>query len=412
VFKFAPKRDNEPLKVCVVGSGTKFLSGISYYTHRLATALEQSHKVSVILMRGLLPTAFYPGKKRVGANLTNVSYSPQTPVFNGVDWFWLPSIFQALFFLWKNRPDVIVFQWWTGTVAHSYVFLALVARLLGAKVIIEFHEVQDTGELKIPFAATYVNLVAPLLVKLAAGFIIHSEFDRPFLEERYKIQNRSVAVIPHGPYDHYRAEQTEREAPSDCVNLLFFGTIRPYKGLEDLVRAFDAIPENEIKHYWLTVVGETWEGWTLPDELIARSRYRDRITFVNRYVTDAEVAAFYAGADAVVLPYHRSSASGPLHVTMNHGLPVIVTRVGGLIEAAEAYAGAILVPPQDSEAIKNAIRQVKAMKGQRFEDVHSWANNAARYTALFEQITGQVTPVTPLEISYKISPETEKESVA
>ena len=92
------------------------------------------------------------------------------------------------------------------------------------------------------------------------------------------------------------------------------------------------------------MVGETWEGWTLPAELIAASPAADRITLVNRYVTDAEVDRFFAEADVVVLPYRRSSASGPLHIAMSHGLPVVVTAVGGLVEAAEHYSGTVFVP--------------------------------------------------------------------
>ena len=68
--------------------------------------------------------------------------------------------------------------------------------------------------------------------------------------------------------------------------------------------------------YWLTVVGETWEGYTLPAERIAASRHGARITFVNRYVHDADPDAYLRGADAVMLPYRRSSLSGPLHVAM------------------------------------------------------------------------------------------------
>ena len=73
---------------------------------------------------------------------------------------------------------------------------------------------------------------------------------------------------------------------------MFFGLIRPYKGLEDLIKAFDALSATEAESFTLTVVGETWEGWELPAELIAASPYRDRINFVNRYVTDSEAAAF------------------------------------------------------------------------------------------------------------------------
>ncbi len=372
-------------RVCVVGSGTRFLSGISYYTLRLANAFAGSNQVSVILMRRLLPARLYPGRARVGKRLSSLTYDPTVRVFDGVDWYWLPSIVRALAFLIRHRPDLVSLQWWSGTVLHSYLVLALATRLYGGRVVIEFHELLDTGELRLPLARAFVALLAPVLIRLGNAFVVHSEFDRNALEKQYDVSGRPVSVIPHGPYDHYErppARPAHRDAPATSCNLLFFGVIRPFKGLEDLIRAFDAIPEGEIGGFWLTVVGETWEGWTLPAELIARSRYRARMTFINRYVPDDDVAAFFSGADAVVLPYHRSSASGPLHVAMSHGLPVVVTRVGGLTEAAAGYEGAILVPPRDPLALQQALAKAAAMRGLRFSDAHSWEHTVGRYEAL------------------------------
>ncbi|MBV9688717.1 MAG: glycosyltransferase [Ktedonobacteraceae bacterium] len=381
--------ENTQLRVCVVGAGTRFLSGISYYTLRLVNALARSCKVSAILMRQLLPTHFYPGRKRVGANLTRLEYDPAVRVFDGVDWYWLPSMLRALLLLIQERPQVVVFQWWSGTVLHSYLLLALVTRLLGARVVIEFHEVLDTGEAKLRLAQAYVRLIAPLVVRLAHGLVIHSEYDHKLLQGYYDLERRPVALIPHGPYDHYQladGEQGQRTAPASCCNLLFFGVIRPYKGLEDLIRAFDALPEDEIAGYWLTIVGETWEQWTMPTNLIHQSRYSDRITFVNRYVSDAEVGQFFAGADAVVMPYHRASTSGPLHIAMSWGLPIVVTRVGGLIEAVAGYEGAILVPPGDVAMLQSALSQVARLRGKRYTDSHSWEHSVTSYHQLFEAI--------------------------
>ncbi|HEX4704690.1 MAG TPA: glycosyltransferase, partial [Pseudonocardiaceae bacterium] len=166
-----------------------------------------------------------------------------------------------------------------------------------------------------------------------------------------------------------RAPRSARD--DDVCRLLFFGTIRPYKGLEHLIAAFDQLPAD----YRLTVVGETWEGWTAPLELIARSPHRDRITLVNRYVSDDEVTGFFARADAVVLPYVRSSASGPLHIAMSNGLPVVVTAVGGLAEAVADYEGAITVPPADVPALTDALRSVRELAGIRYPDPHSWQRN-------------------------------------
>ncbi len=381
--------ENRQLRVCVVGAGKRFLSGISYYTLHLVNALAYTDKVSVILMRQLLPTRFYPGRKRVGANLTQLEYASTVQVFDGVDWYWLPSIFRSLIFLIREHSDVIVFQWWSGTVLHSYLVLALAARLLKAQVVIEFHEVLDTAEAKRPLAQSYVRFIAPFVIRLAHGFVIHSEYDEQLLRRHYDLGKRSIALIPHGPYDIYQSTDSKlghRAAPASCCNLLFFGVIRPFKGLEDLIMAFDALPENEIANYWLTIVGETWEGWTLPTNLINQSRYRDRITFVNHYVSDAEMAQFFANADAVVLPYHRSSTSGPLHIAMSCGLPVVVTRVGGLVEAVANYRGAVLVPSEDSTALKNALVQVAQLRGTRYSNPYSWNHTVTLYHTLFDTI--------------------------
>lgn len=375
-----------PLRVCVVGAGMRFMSGISVYTVRLANALAQQQPTAALLMRQLLPTFLYPGKRRVGSDLTQMTFDKTVPVFDGVDWYWLPSMLRAILFLLRIRPQIMVFQWWTGTVLHSYLLLALVARALGAKIVIEFHEVLDTGEARIPVVQTYTNALARLILRLTDACTVHSAFDRDLLSAHYPLGARPIAVIPHSPFDQFRSAQAGpvlREAPPDVCNLLFFGIIRPYKGLEDLVRAFDSIPEDEIGGYWLTVVGETWEGWTLPTELIAQSRYRDRITFVNRYVHDEEVTAFFNGANAVVLPYHRSSMSGPLQVAMGHGLPLVITAVGGLSEAVQSYEGAITIPPESPDAIRTAIRAVAQLRGQHFTSPQSWDDTATRYRALF-----------------------------
>ena len=379
--------DASEYRVCVVGSGTRFLSGISYYTLRLANALAQSHRVSAILMRQLLPTFAYPGRKRVGAPLIESAFAPDVRVFDGVDWYWLPSIFRAMCLLLREHPDLLIFQWWTATVIHSYVALALVARVMDKRIVIEFHEVLDPGELRLAPVRAYVALLGPLLIRLADAFVVHSDHDRDALERRYGIHTRLIAKVHHGPYDQYvtrRPAEGRRRAASSVCNLLYFGVIRPYKGVEDLIRAFDEIPN--IQEFWLTIVGETWEGWTLPAELIARSRYRERITFINRYVPDSEVAAVFAGADAVVLPYLRSSASGPLHIAMSYGLPVVITSVGGLPEAVDGYQGAVLIPPRDPDALLKALLEVRQLRGKHSVDPHSWTQTVARYAALFESL--------------------------
>jgi glycosyltransferase involved in cell wall biosynthesis len=356
------------------------LSGITYYTYSLCQALSARCEVSAILMRQLLPTRLYPGRDRVGADIASITLPPAVPHFDGVDWFWGLTLARALWFLARRRPQTLIFQWWTGTVLHTYLALALMARILRIRIVVEFHEVLDTGEDRMVWVSRYVRLIGPLLFRLASGYIVHSKYEQELIMTHFGLTDKPCAIIPHANYDHYRNGQRCRIAPEDCCNLLYFGLIRPYKGLEDLVRAFNTIPEDQIGRYWLTVVGETWEGCTLPTELIAQSPYRNRITFVNRYVSDEEVDAVFGGADVVVLPYHRSSQSGPLHVALHYGLPVVVTAVGGLVEAVEGYDGAVLTEPANPQALLAAIRQAAGLRGRCFDDPRSWPATADRYT--------------------------------
>ena len=378
------------VRVVVAGSGWQFLSGISYYTCRLSNALHQRYDVGAILMRRLLPTRLYPGRGRVGQRLSDLAYADGIPVFDGVDWWGVPSLIRAVRFLRRLRPDVLVLQWWTGTVLHSYLVLCLAARLAGIRVVIEFHEVQDTGEARHRWAARYVRALIRPLLRRTDGVIVHSRFDQAVLHRTYALAGVAQEIALHGPFDHHgravpacrRPSAGPGAGSSTGCRLLFFGTIRPYKGLEDLIEAFARLPES----YRLTVVGETWEGWTLPADLIAGSPAAGRITFVNRYVADAEVDEFFAGADLVVLPYRRSSASGPLHIAMSHGLPVVVTAVGGLVEAAERYTGTTFVPAGSPDALADAIVEATANTGRRHTDPSSWEESVAAYGRLFGKI--------------------------
>jgi glycosyltransferase involved in cell wall biosynthesis len=378
-------------RILVIGAGTRLLSAMSYYTLQLTNALAQRFAVAIIPMRQLIPTFLYPGRSRVGSTATRLELDPSVAVIGEIDWFWGFSLARAMCRLRAWRPDAVVFQWWTGSVLHTYLALALFARLLGTRVIVEFHEVLDTAEQRIPLARVWVRLLGRPFFGLADAFVIHSEADREPISERYGIGNRPCVAIPHGPIDHFASDEHTpslplRDPPPGITNLLFFGIIRPYKGLEDLVEAFELLDDDEVMHYWLTVVGETWEGWDLPIRLIESSRHRSRITLVNRFVEDDEVTAYFAGADAAVLPYHRSSASSPASVAMANGLPLVLTAVGGLPEAVADYEGAILVPPRDPHALRDAIRRLPQLCGRRYDDQHSWEHTASAYERLISQL--------------------------
>lgn len=385
------------LKVCVVGSGTKFVSGISYYTYFLATALTRRHEVTSILMRHLIPKRLYPGRRRVGQNVMVYDLAEEVPTFDGIDWWALPSVPRAMSFLRAQRPDVLIFQWWSASVLLWYLLLARQAVALGTVVVVELHEDLDTGEAKLPLIGWFAKRGLRALCWQAAALVVHSAWDRDRMSASLGVSQERFRVIPHAPFpvvdDAADAADTgDASDPrlasemSEELTVLFFGTIRPYKGLEHLVQAYEHV-RNEYALPWkLLVVGETWEGWSLPLELIANSKYRDDIELVNRYVTDEEVAGFFKRADVVALPYLRSSASGPLAIAEACGLPVVVTAVGGLVEAVADYSGAVQVQPGDPYDLTRGLLAAADLRGRTHAEPLTWDDVAESYTDIFASV--------------------------
>jgi glycosyltransferase involved in cell wall biosynthesis len=381
----------------VVGPGDRFLSGVSYCTALLTSALAEQGQVAMLLLRRLCPVIFYPGRARVGRT-DGALPLPEVPTFNGLDWFWGRSALGALRFWRRIRPSVVILQWWTGTVLHSYLALALLAKRGGARLVVEFHEVQDVGEASLPLVSRYTRAGMRLLLSRADAVVVHSEFDRHALRDSYpQLADLPTEVIPIGSFANHvpsgsavacgegKVAALHGAPRGEPVRLLIFGVVRPYKGHSELAEAVRLLTSSGLDVH-VSAIGEVWQGYRRPLDDLAAILPPDRLTIVDRYVADDEVPGFFAAADLVVLPYLRSSASGPLATAMACGLPVVTTSVGGLVEATAGYTGAVLVPPGDAAALADGIRSALPLIGTVHPDQYSWADAAERYAALLGRI--------------------------
>jgi glycosyltransferase involved in cell wall biosynthesis len=323
---------------------------------------------------------------------------PNVPVFNGLDWYWGPSALRAWRFWRQIQPHTVILQWWTGTVLHSYLTLAWLAQRSGARLVVEFHEVQDVGEARLPLVGRYTQVGMHRLLRHTDAVVVHSEFDRALVQAAYpQVADLPVEVILHGPYEQYadaaiRRQVAARARPrqGEPIRLLVFGVVRPYKGHAELAEAVRLLLTSGLDVH-VSVVGEVWQGYREPLDRLAALLPAERLTIVDRYVADAEVLGFFTDTHVVVLPYHRSSASGPLHIAMSLGLPVVTTSVGGLVEATAGYTGAVLVRPRDPVALAMGIRAALPLVGMSHADPHSGSYTVERFTALLRRIGGTTT---------------------
>jgi glycosyltransferase involved in cell wall biosynthesis len=163
-----------------------------------------------------------------------------------------------------------------------------------------------------------------------------------------------VHVIPHGAFDHLTRQPEEQALPPELAQVegpvvLYFGTLRPYKGIEVLLEAFRQVEGAEL---W--VVGNPLG--TSPERL--RELAPPNVRFVTRYVQDPEAPAFLRRADLLVLPHLKVDQSGVLFAGLAFGKPMVLSDVGGFGELAREHRAGRLVPPGDPRALAAALNEL------------------------------------------------------
>ena len=354
--------NRQPIRIAILGPSPRFLSGISYFTMRLANALAPGNQVTAVLFRNMLPTRLFPGWRRVGSEITELDFAAGVRVQEILDWYnpltWVCA-YRTL-----RKAEVVILEWWTSSVAHMYFALGLLNRGR-VPVVIEFHEVVDPLEQSILPIRYYSRVMGRLIRKQADQYVVHSEADKKLIRLHYRIPGEDITIIPHGLYDQYRmigqVEARETLGFSEKNIILFFGLLRPYKGVPALIRAFEQLPGPLRSESRLVIAGEAWEDQESVT-MAKSSRYAAQITVINRYVEDREISLLFSASDLLVIPYTRASQSGVAHIAMAYGLPVVASEVGGLVESLGAYQGTTFTRPGDIKGISEGIEKALSVK--------------------------------------------------
>jgi glycosyltransferase involved in cell wall biosynthesis len=218
--------------------------------------------------------------------------------------------------------------------------------------------------------------------------IAHTEHGRARLVGELGVSAARVHVIPHGAFAHL-AELPEGPPPFDTDKLvvLFFGLLRPYKGLDVLLRAWRGIEDAEL---WIV-------GMPRMDVAALFADAPPGVRFLTRFVAEHELPAYFSRADLVVLPYREIEQSGVLFTALAFGKPLLVSDVGGFAELAERGV-AHAVAPGDAAALHDALVRLladpaalsalgeRALAASRAE--YGWDAIARRTLALYEQLLG------------------------
>ena len=357
------------MKLAFLGPAPPFRGGIVTYYAMLARVLkDRGHSVFWASFRKQYPGFLFPGSEQEGETAT---WLKQPNVQNFVPWSpW--SWWKAAKSLEDEAPDAVVIKYWLPFFAPGFFAVTwLLRRRTRIRVIYLLDNV--IAHEKYPFA----NFLTRLALGNGYAFIAQSDQVRKDLFTVLPgTDPNKVITSPHPVYDFGepgRSKRSKAEArqvlklPADVRLVLFFGFIKAYKGVNNLIDSAHHLREEFGDDLRVLIVGDIYGEKQPYVDRIAASGAADIIDLIDGFVPDETVEDYFLAADLVVLPYVSATQSGIVQIAYNYDLPVVTTDVGGLPEVVADGSTGFIVPPEDPAALAQAmIRFFRENRAEEF----------------------------------------------
>lgn len=333
------------MKITLIGPVYPYRGGIAHYTTSLALALQRAgHEVITISFKRQYPAFLYPGESDKDPSKNPVRVNAEYLLDPLYPWTWLQTAKKIL----AAQPDLVVIQWWVTFWGLAYGALA---RLVGKKIKTAYliHNVLPHEN------RSWDRLLARFALGPASAFIVQASSQHKRLQEL--LPKARIYLCNHPMYGRFSEQMISKpEArkflglPDEASILLFFGIVRPYKGLKYLL---DALSRSDDVT-WLIVAGEFWEDVELYQRQIETLGLTRRVVLFNRYIPNEEAHWIFSAADALVAPYIGGTQSGVVELAHGYGLPVIMTDIIAP-QTQNERNDVYIVPAKDTQALTLAI---------------------------------------------------------
>jgi glycosyltransferase involved in cell wall biosynthesis len=325
------------LRITLVAPVPPFRGGAAQHAGYLATALSNRADMEVLSWQHQYPKLLFRHEQHDSAARPHPGARFDLRWWDPISWWRAGRM--------AERGDLLVFAWVTPF--HSLPY-RVAAQAAGdtRKVAIVHNAVPHE---KLPLQKPLTRWV----LGCCDGLITHSTTVADELADL--VPNVQTITIPMPP--HIEVEVQPLPAfDGDDLRLLFFGFVRPYKGLDVALDALAILARRGMRPQ-LSVVGEFWEPverwWARVTELGLAAQ----VALHPGYVPDVEVSSHLAAHHAVILPYRSASQSGIVPVALSAGRPVIATAVGGVAEAVTEGVNGSLAEPGDAVSLADAIER-------------------------------------------------------
>lgn len=336
------------MKICLIGPTYPFRGGISHYTTLLYRQLKKQHDVHLFAFKRQYPQWLFPGVTDKDSSHNPIREAGAESILdslNPITWF------QVFLRMKRINPDLVIFPWWVSFWTPQFWTIATLVKIfLRTKILFICHNVIEHESKQID------KICTKLVLKKGDYFLVHSMEDLKNLKQF--LPDACVKQNPIPTFEVFQADSiTKPEARKrlgvEGPMLLFFGFVRPYKGLKYLIEAMPLI----LKHIDVTllIVGEFWKGEEEYKEQIKDLGVEVHIKIVNKYIPNEEVGFYFSVADLVVLPYVSATGSAIVQTAFGCNKPVISTNVGSLPDVITHKKTGYLVPPKDPQAIADVV---------------------------------------------------------
>ena len=309
------------------------------------------------------------------------------------------------------KPKTFHILWNNKFETFDRTLLMLYYRLLGKRIVLTVHNVnagrRDSKD-------TPLNrLTLRIQYRLADHIFVHTEKMKLELIELFGVEGARVTVIPFGinnavPNTPLTPDEARRRLGirDGERTILFFGMIRPYKGLEYLIAAFHEILVRS-EDYRLIITGQPLNCeryWTVIQQTVRQDVQRGRVLLRPDFIRDDETEVYLKAADVLVLPYRHIYQSGVLFLAHSFGLPVLAADVGSLKDEIVEGKTGFVFRPEDPVDLARAIERYfasdlfKDLNSRRQEIIdfsterHSWDVVARMTLGVYAGLLGMSSP--------------------
>lgn len=374
------------MKVTLIGPVYPYRGGIAHYTSMLAHALnDASHITQVISFRRQYPALLYPGKTDKDPSQNPLKIEAEFLLDPLYPWTWQRTIQPVCSF----SPNITIIQWWTTFWAPAFAYLAKHLKRNKLPTVFVIHNVMPHEQ------RPWDHFLARMALSSGNAFIVQTPREQERLQAL--LPNAQIYSCPLPTYHLLRAEESTRaqarcllKLPDEAFVLLFFGFVRPYKGVHILLEALGKL-RGRGKMPVLVIAGEFWQDKQIYLTQVERLGLQEQVRIEDRYIPDEEISNWFTAADCLIAPYVGGTQSAAVSIALAYGLPMIVTQnvAEGISEENLSLLVAV-APPGDVDALAEAIDVAMVRPMQRYDPQPTETSGWERLVKTLERIASDL----------------------